>query len=85
MGGVATCVVATNPGVFGVADRGRVAEFRADGPEVAIDLLGRIAGVWFFPCGFDGSCGFDGQVFAAGSDSGAEFTDFVEDHWFAAG
>lgn len=87
MGGIATCIVSTNPCVVGVADGGRVTEFWADGPKVAFDLLERIGGVLVFPCWGDahGSCGFDRQMLAAGADCGGEFPDFVEDHRFAAG
>lgn len=73
LGGEASGVVSVDPGFVGVSDGARVAEFRADGPEVTL-------------CGLvDGACGFDGQMFTASADSGGKFGDFIEDHRFAAG
>lgn len=70
---VASRVMLSNPFFGRVACWGRVAEFGADRPQVALAIP------------IDCSCRFDGDVFVHGFESLAQFPEVFEDHRLAAG
>lgn len=73
LGGMTTSVVVSNPFLARHADGSGVAEFWADGPEIA------------FPVPFNRTGRFDGDMLMGRSERLNQFSDFIEQSWFSTG